>query len=115
MLCFSICIGFVVLAYKCRHSPKKVGFCVDNYVIYTHIGIVDVPTIEFVIPESTTYPHDDYGNLFGTVGCGFHQLIMKRSKARKPAGCRNDSVQFSLPQKAYNEDINREKLDKNII
>lgn len=46
-----------------RHSPKKVGNCVDNYMIYIHIGIVDVPTIEFVITESTTYPHDDNGNL----------------------------------------------------
>ncbi|GAB1366073.1 hypothetical protein MASR1M36_09440 [Candidatus Cloacimonadaceae bacterium] len=58
---------------RLKAIPKKVGFYVDNYMTYRHIGIVDVATIEFVIPESTTYPHDDYGNLSGKVGCGFHQ------------------------------------------
>lgn len=85
------------------HSPKKVGIYVDNYKPYIHIAKVYVPAIEFVIPESTTYPHDDYCNLFGTVGCGFHQLIMTRSKARKPVDGRNDSIQFLLPKKAYYE------------
>lgn len=91
------------------------GIYVDNYVTYRHIGIVDVPTIEFVIPESTTYPHDDNGNLFGTVGCGFHQLIMTRIKARKPVDDRNDSIQFLPPKKAYYEAKNRENRDKNIF
>ena len=32
------------------HSPKKVGFCVDNYVTYTHIDAVNVLRFGFLEP-----------------------------------------------------------------